>query len=827
MKKALSAVLAILFTVFTFTGVLPFGAGVYADGLPDAVDLTTTVHLPPIGNQGQVGCCASMSITYMQFTNAVSRYLHSIDPSIDWNPSSGDPRYCFSPRFTYNLAGAGTAWVYEILKEQGCPTQDVMPFSGGPTGYAYDNVLAKDWGATPGVWTDARNFRVKTYDQIWINSVCPDYKVTSSQTGKALIERIKTALRDGNVVVTGGYPSAWVNEPPVALADTGTYGKAGEVAIAYSTGEMSGGHQVSIVGYDDSITCKKNGVTLKGAFKLANSWGTGWYNDGYIWMMYDAFNGKDQSEFPALNASNRTWTMDQVVFLDWKTGLQIGETGLCAEITATSSDRDALSVTLTGRDRATGSTVYYQPYMFTYLRHRPNYSKELTLNYKGKKSGTATGVITVGFDGLIGRLPAGKSPDDYIWGINVTGMKQNAVTTLEKIELKKNGQTVSILSDIGDEIGYWTNKSYLLEPERGGTWSGGGWNFFYGTLTVWGKGAMDSYADDAVDRPWESLSDQITKVVIEDGVTSVGAGAFSHLPELAAVLCGKDVRAVGDGAFSSDPSLRSIAFAGPVSTVGKGTVSASAGIETVTVTGQTAEDFLAAVSVKEGNENYKNAAVSAVETEDPSVRAEGTWKKGAWSLHDGVLTVTGSGAIPNFADAFSAPWAQYSEEVTKLVIGDGITTVGARAFSQFSELSCIDCGKDVATLGVDAFSYSPVCTIVFRHKIRAIAQGAVYSCGCLQKVVLTDQTKEEFLKAAHRSNYNDAFDAALFTDIKDEPADPADYDADGSGSVTIDDVAALLDALSDGGTLPVDPDRNGRLTIRDVTMLLDYLASAT
>ena len=89
MKKILSFCIA-LSLVFLC---IPCFAGVQATAvdLPSAVDLQETVHLPPIGNQGAVGCCASMAATYMQFTNAYSRYIHDLNPSVTWNPSSGNP----------------------------------------------------------------------------------------------------------------------------------------------------------------------------------------------------------------------------------------------------------------------------------------------------------------------------------------------------------------------------------------------------------------------------------------------------------------------------------------------------------------------------------------------------------------------------------------------------------------------------------------------------------------------------------------------------------------------------------------------------------------
>ncbi|MDO5151432.1 MAG: dockerin type I domain-containing protein, partial [Oscillospiraceae bacterium] len=49
-------------------------------------------------------------------------------------------------------------------------------------------------------------------------------------------------------------------------------------------------------GYDNNFEITVNNVTLKGAFKLANSWGETWDegNNGFIWVMYDALNSNNK-----------------------------------------------------------------------------------------------------------------------------------------------------------------------------------------------------------------------------------------------------------------------------------------------------------------------------------------------------------------------------------------------------------------------------------------------------------------------------------------------------------------------------------------------------
>jgi len=60
--------------------------------------------------------------------------------------------------------------------------------------------------------------------------------------------------------------------------------------------EQPGYHAITVVGYDDDIEVDLNGDGVieegeKGAFKIANSWGPSWGNDGYMWIAYDAMNG--------------------------------------------------------------------------------------------------------------------------------------------------------------------------------------------------------------------------------------------------------------------------------------------------------------------------------------------------------------------------------------------------------------------------------------------------------------------------------------------------------------------------------------------------------
>ena len=88
-----------------------------------------------------------------------------------------------------------------------------------------------------------------------------------------------------------------------------------------------------------------------------------------------------------------------------------------------------------------------------------------------------------------------------------------------------------------------------------------------GTLTISGTGAMKSYRND--DSPAVQKKDNVKKVVIEDGVTSIGESAFYSCKSLTSITIPDSVTSIENYAFANCSNLTSITILKSVTSIGK------------------------------------------------------------------------------------------------------------------------------------------------------------------------------------------------------------------------------------------------------------------
>lgn len=93
-----------------------------------------------------------------------------------------------------------------------------------------------------------------------------------------------------------------------------------------------------------------------------------------------------------------------------------------------------------------------------------------------------------------------------------------------------------------------------------------------GVLTISGQGDMADYSEEAP-APWDNKRESLTSVIIKQGVTGIGAGAFCFCAALSTVTLPDGLKRIGDGAFGGCESLTELAIPSSVETIGSGAFS--------------------------------------------------------------------------------------------------------------------------------------------------------------------------------------------------------------------------------------------------------------
>ena len=92
-----------------------------------------------------------------------------------------------------------------------------------------------------------------------------------------------------------------------------------------------------------------------------------------------------------------------------------------------------------------------------------------------------------------------------------------------------------------------------------------------GLLTISGTGDMDDYPHSAEKRsPWYDHRKSVERVVIENGVESVGTDAFTGCNNLAKVVLPQTLRRISGYAFNSCVSLAAIDLPENLQSIGEG-----------------------------------------------------------------------------------------------------------------------------------------------------------------------------------------------------------------------------------------------------------------
>lgn len=231
------------------------------------VDNSKLLAFPQIGNQSGQNSCAAWAATY---------YLMSHEYCLtNGCDNKNYQEKVFSPKWTYNLINSGAdngaffSDAFQVMNHHGAVTNSDFPYGSD----------FRSWSVNPDQWREAIGNKMSPLFTMGIGT-------------DAEMDLVKQTLINGHVVVVGTYINSWIYKSVGAVPNSSNPYLGESIAIAMN-GTL-GGHAMTIVGYNDEIWTDINANGLveaseRGAFKIANSWGTNWKNKGFVWASYEAF----------------------------------------------------------------------------------------------------------------------------------------------------------------------------------------------------------------------------------------------------------------------------------------------------------------------------------------------------------------------------------------------------------------------------------------------------------------------------------------------------------------------------------------------------------
>lgn len=109
-----------------------------------------------------------------------------------------------------------------------------------------------------------------------------------------------------------------------------------------------------------------------------------------------------------------------------------------------------------------------------------------------------------------------------------------------------------------------------------------------------------------------------------------------------------------------------------------------------------------------------------------------------WSLtDDGVLTISGTGAMADYASASATPWISYLSSITNVVVETGVTHIGYNSFRVFANMTSLSLPEGLLTIGNYAFMGCRGLTsesFTIPASVTSIGDYAFYGCTALSSI---------------------------------------------------------------------------------------------
>ncbi len=227
----------------------------------------------------------------------------------------------------------------------------------------------------------------------------------------------------------------------------------------------------------------------------------------------------------------------------------------------------------------------------------------------------------------------------------------------------------------------------------------------------------------------------LTSITIPNGVTSIGDFAFYECTGLTSITIPTSVTSIGGNAFYRCSRLTSITIPASVNSIGSYAFTGIADGAVIYYEGtQTDLDKVT------GKNNISSPKLK-LRSEGGNCGANGDNVK--WSYYnDGTLVISGTGAMADYNSSSNVPWYSKKDDITTVVISDGVTSIGNRAFYNCDKLTSITIPSGVTSIGDYAFyNCDKLTSITIPTSVKSIGDYAFVYCTKLTSITIPTSVK--------------------------------------------------------------------------------------
>lgn len=119
-----------------------------------------------------------------------------------------------------------------------------------------------------------------------------------------------------------------------------------------------------------------------------------------------------------------------------------------------------------------------------------------------------------------------------------------------------------------------------------------------------------------------------------------------------------------------------------------------------------------------------------------------------WNISNDTLTISGIGTMPNFKYKqgkfrIKSPWYSYLKKITKIIICDGVSSIGDNAFYVVEDeaLTYFNIFSSEAAIGNNSTNYCSLTSVLIPNSVTSIGRDAFRNCRNLTSIIIPNSVK--------------------------------------------------------------------------------------